>query len=59
MKSVIFCTLLILNFIPPDSKVDKRRTERLKSIAGDEDVFDENVLVLKKNQPERGRRRER
>merc|ERR1712110_711782 len=42
-----------------DSKVDKRRTERLRSIAGDEDVFDENVLVLKKNQPERGRRRER
>ena len=59
MKSVIFCTLLILNFIPPVSKVDKRRTERLRSIAGDEDVFDENVLVLKKNQPERGRRRER
>ena len=48
-----------MNFIPPDSKVDKRRTERLRSIAGDEDVFDENVLVLKKNQPECGRRRER
>ena len=42
-----------------DSKVDKRRTECLKLIAADEDVFDENVSILKKNLPERGRRRER
>ena len=41
-----------------DSKVDKRRTECLKLIATDEDVFDENVSILKKNLPERGRRRE-
>ena len=42
-----------------DSKVDKRRTECLKLITADEDVFDENVSILKKNLPERGRRRER
>ena len=54
--------MFFLNFISPDSKIDRRRTQRLKSVAGDEDVFDENVsknVQIKKTQPERGRRRER
>merc|ERR1711981_1556104 len=45
-----------------DSKIEKRRTQRLKSIAGDEDVFDENEsknFQGKKTQPEQCRRRER